>query len=297
MNFIGLLQNVDSSILDVKLENSFEFKSISEREGTELFSKLEKLPRNYISRKLSTEYPCLNLELNQYFVVENSFDIIISNEGFVEGFSKIQKLELFYLLPKISLMLLFKEGNIAMPISYYWYKEPCRLFTGRTSFDYSHSSRLLYTLNHEEIPKLQDFLKSTRMPFRDYIQLAFDNFELSYEIHVGNVAFLSLMNGLEALFNPGGGEITYKLSRNCAVLLGKNKQEATEIFRNVKELYDLRSSIVHGAKRNVEEGKLNNLRGYLRESIKRLIKINKPKEKILDTLNKSAFGEQVWGPI
>jgi hypothetical protein len=120
--------------------------------------------------------------------------------------------------------------------------------------------------------------------------LAFDNFESSYAIDVQNVAFLSLMNGLEALLNPGGGEITYKLSRNCAVLLGKDKRDAIGIFKDVKDLYDLRSSIVHGATRNVEEGEILKLRGYLRESIKKLLKTNKPKEEVLDDLNERGFG-------
>lgn len=295
MYFIGLLQNVDSSILNVKLENGFEFKSISEEKGTELFSKLEKCPPRNTYMKLSGDYSCLNHELNEYFFVENSFDVTLSDDGFVEGF-EIQDLELTYLLPKISLMLLFKEGNIAVPISYYFYDESFRLFTGRTSFDYSHSRRLPYTLNQEEIPELQDFLMDTKTPFVDYIQLAFENFELSYKIPWENVAFLSLMNGLEALFNPGGGEISYKLSRNCAVLLGKDKQDSTEIFKNVKDLYTLRSKTVHGVEKSVGAADILKLRGYLRESIKRLIRVNKPKEEVLASLNESGFGKQVQAP-
>lgn len=38
-------------------------------------------------------------------------------------------------------------------------------------------------------------------------------------------------------------------------------------------------------------------RGHLRESIKRLLRINKPKEEVLGILNESGFGEQGWGPV
>lgn len=290
MYFIGLLQNVDSSILSVKLEHNFRFKSISKEEGEQLFSVLENLPLLHTHLKLAMDYPCLNRERGKYFSVEKSFDVVMSDDGFPKGFPEFQKLELFYLIPTIRLMRLFKEGDIAMPISYYYYDGEPRLFTAGHSFAY-YSRGPSYVLNEDEITKLQKFLTYTKEPFVDYIQLAFDNFELSYEIFSTNVAFLTLMNGLEALLNPGKGEIRYRISRNCGVLLGKDKQEATEIFRNVKELYNLRSSIVHGTKRKIEEGELNKLRGYLRESIKRLLKINKSKKEVLDILNESGFGE------
>lgn len=293
MHFIGLLRNVDSSILNVKLENNFKFNSISDYEGGQLFSVLEHLPSEYITRRLFMEYRCLNPKLKKYFFVENSFDVTLQEGGFPKELIELQDLVNHYLVPKIRLMRLFKEGDISMPLKYYFFENPFSPYI-RMWMPAHLPYEPMYTLNEDEIPKLQDFLKNAKMPFRDYIQLAFDNFESSYEIHVRNVAFLSLMNGLEALFNPGRGEIRYRISRNCAVLLGKDKQEATEIYRNVKELYGLRSSIVHSFKKiSVEEEKLIELRGYLRESIKRLLRVNKPKEEVLDILNESGFGEQI----
>lgn len=292
MYFIGLLQNVDSSILKVGLENNFKFNSISQEKGTELFSKLEKLSPIHTHRKLAMDYPCFNIKLKKYFFIESSFGVTISKDGYPKGLFEFNQLVNSYLVPTIRLMRLFKDGNIGIPIKYYFFKKPFRQKTSeRTLILPSH--RPIYTLNEDEIPKLQDFLEKTKMPFRDYVQLAFDSLELSYEIPWGNVAFLSLMNGLEALFNPGEGEIRYRISRNCGVLLGKDKQEANEIFRDVKKLYDLRSAIVHSIKKiKVEEGEILKLRGYLRESIKRLLRINKPKGEVLDILNESSFGEQ-----
>jgi hypothetical protein len=74
-----------------------------------------------------------------------------------------------------------------------------------------------------------NFIK-IRYPFRKTLQLAFNNFNLSYEVENVNLQFLSLMNGMEVLFNPsGGGELTYRISRNTAVLLGQDKIEAENI--------------------------------------------------------------------
>lgn len=305
MYFIGLLQNVDSSILNVKLENNFKFNSIPEKEGGLLFSALENLPFEHIVRKLFMDYHCLEPKLKQYFFVENSFDLsgdellslqkLLKFNGSV--FSKLSKLDGLvhsYLYPTLRLMRLFKEGSIGMPLRYYFYMDrknkPHSSMRGWTHIYQPPGP--IYSLKEDEIDQLQKFLKDTRMPFKDYIQLAFENFELSYGVHPTNVAFLSLINGLEALFNPGGGEIRYRLSRNCAVLLGNDKQEATEIYKNVKRFYSLRSSIVHSSKKiNVEREELIKLRDYLRESIKNALRINKSKEEMLDILNAKGFGE------
>ena len=285
--FVGLLQNVDSSILKVKLENNFRFNSITKSEGIELFSVLENLPWHKLITKLFMDYPCLNPNLEMFFIVENSF-----NSDLFNNMSKFNNELVAHLSPKIRLMRLFKEGNIGMPLQYYFLKDPLTSLLQSSEQAYI-SSRSCYSLSDVEIDQLQNFLEKTNLPFKHkYIQLAFENFELSYKVDSPQLAFLTLMNGLEASFNPVRGEIIYRLSRNCAVLLGKNKQDADEIYRNVKNLYDLRSSIVHGGKVNVEGGKIFELRGYLRESIKKLYILDKPKEEVLKNLNESGFGEQ-----
>lgn len=290
MRFIGLLQNVDSSILNVKLAHGFKFNSISKDEGLKLLTTLENLPLQHVHGKI-TEYHCLNFGLGKIFFVGNDCKITLTQDGASIGMSKLNNLVYSYLRPKIKLIRLFKEGDIDVPLTYYFTDEPNLPKSSERRL--AHYSRgPMYHLNKGDIPKLQDLLNKTKMPFRDYIQLAFDSFEWSYEIHSENLAFLSLMNGLESLFNPGPGEIRYRLSRNCAVLLGKDKQEANEIFRNVRNLYDLRSSIVHGGKKIiVQDGQIHEVRRYLRESIKKLLDTNKPKEEVMKTLNQRGFGE------
>jgi hypothetical protein len=283
--FIGLLQNVDSSILKVKLEHNFKFESISKKEGSGIFSILENLDWGHTINKLFMEYPCLNVELDRYFFVENSFDVTISDDGRIYGgeLSEFDQLVHSYLFTKIRLMRLFKEGNIKMPLTYFFSKDPLKsVIKGSMFATYSHGP--LYTLGGEEVSQLQDFIKNTKMPFRDYIQLAFDNLELSYEIWYRDLTFFCLMKGLEGLFYPGEGKIRSTISKNCAALLSEDKKE-NEIFRNLKKFYELRSKIAHGfTKIDVKEEELIQLRGYLRESIKKLLQIDKPREEVLKSL-------------
>ena len=100
------------------------------------------------------------------------------------------------------------------------------------------------------------------------------------------------MISLESLFHPSDqAELRYRISRNTAVLLGRNKKyDSVEVYSNIRQLYDKRSKIVHtGMKGIINNDDLLNLRSYVRESIKMIIGLNKNKEDMLNLLNKSGF--------
>jgi hypothetical protein len=102
------------------------------------------------------------------------------------------------------------------------------------------------------------------------------------------------MISLEALFNPGGQELRYRISRNTAVLLGKNKGDSKRIFSKMTKLYDKRSAIVHkGEQRVVNKKELLELRHYVRESIKKANRMDKDKDELLDMLNARGFSGRV----
>lgn len=188
-------------------------------------------------------------------------------------------------------MRLFKEGNINLPLKYYFTKDPLSSFIrgGRPRYSY----RELFSLKKEELKDLHNFLKRHTLPFsHTYMQLAFENFEISYEIPNQSLTFVALMNGLEALFNPGGGEITHRISRNCAVLLGSDVKDSRKICKDVKCLYALRCKIVHAHKEvRVENDELKRLRDYVRRALKAMLNLNKPKNKALKILDEMGFGE------
>ena len=198
---------MDSTILGVKLKHGFKFGQMSESEGNKFFSALERLSEILTVKKLFIDYHCLDPQLKKYFFVENSFDSSVTAGIPHEVAEFDNKLLLSYLDPTLRLMRLFKEGNINMPIKYYFTKDPLSPFIRGSKPRYSYPEP--FSLNHEELKDLHNFLKRYTLPFsRTYMQLAFENFEISYEIANQSLAFLALMNGLEALFNPGGGEIT-----------------------------------------------------------------------------------------
>ena len=69
---------------------------------------------------------------------------------------------------------------------------------------------------------------------------------------------------LEALINPVRDEITYRLSRNAAILIGCNKTDSQNIFDEVKSLYTKRSALLHTGKTGkVKREELNRLRFYV----------------------------------
>lgn len=103
------------------------------------------------------------------------------------------------------------------------------------------------------------------------------------------------MVSIETLLNPGEHELTYRISRNAAVLLGKEKEDSKMIFSEIKDLYNKRSKIVHAGNSNIINNEdLLKLRHYVRESIKEINKIGKNKNYLLDMLNSCGFGERPW---
>ena len=297
---MGILANTDSSILKINLDRGFNIESISENEGVDLVSTLEGLPYNKIGDKLFIEFPCLNSSERKLYFISNSFESI--DEGGFERWNAVAEFENkflhSYLDPTIRLMRLFKEGNICMPLRYYYFIDDGvpKPFT-RREMTLHISPNPKYTLEDSEVSDLDKFIRDTKLPFTEsFLQLAFENFELSYQTHDMNLSFLSLMISLEILFHPSGqGELNYRISRNAAVLLGKDKKDSTEIKGKVKELYGKRSAIVHNGKSNsVDKEDLLKLRHYVRDSIKEFNKIGKSKDEILDLLDSLGFGEMPW---
>lgn len=298
---MGLLANTDSSILKVDLEQGFKIHALSENEGVKFISNLEKRHPSRIAKKLSMDFHCLSGEKKLYYI-GNSFegDIEMDDKGMLTSFPGVGKFDNKfvhgYLKPVIRLMRLFKEGNICMPLKYYYVIDDSIQKLVLVHFTGSTILPELYTLDSSEISDLHGFIQETKFPFKEsFLQLAFENFELFYEFFNINLRFLSLMISLECLFNPGNQELGYRISRNAAVLLGKDKKDSQHIFDDIKDLYGKRSQIVHTGKSNIiSKQDLLLLRHYVRESIKEINKICKSKIELLDLLNSCGFGERVW---
>lgn len=294
IHFMGLLANVDTSILNVELDNGFKIYTLPEREGITLLSIFESLPDMAIYQKL-VKFNCFSGD--KLYYIGNSFesDIEMNDEGVLTSVPVgkfVNDLVHGYLYPVIRLMRLFKEGNICMPLEYYYFVDNNRPKSFMRMGTNLYVSQELYTLESSEIPDLQRFIQNTKLPFKEsFLQLAFENFELSYQTHNMNLSFLSLMISLETLFHPSDqGELRYRISRNTAVLLGNEKEDSETVFREIKDLYDKRSKVVHTGESNIiNKDDLLKLRYYVMESIKKVNKIGKDKEEMLKQLNSQGF--------
>ncbi len=294
--FKGILANVDASILDVDFDNEFEIEAFSEEEATTLLSSLEKIPTMTIAQKYFMNYQALNLSEHRMYAVSKTIENV-SKDIFADTARFDNKWVNGCLQPKIRLMRLFKEGNICMPAKFYYRLQNDEIH-GTTRVE---SGRYIsiepYNLEISEIPVMQNFIRSVKLPFKkNFLNMAFENFELSYEVSDMQLAFLVLMIGLETLLNPSNYEVRYRVSRNTAVLLGENKADSEDIFAQVKELYDRRSEIVHTGERKVTAKKdLLKFRDYLK-AIKEIHSLGAEKKAIMKLLTANGFGEKINYP-
>lgn len=297
--FKGLLANVDSSILQVNFNHGFKIESFSMEEAVALLSQLEGTPgmldgMSFVQRYFSV-YNCFNFSEQRMYVISKSFENTFNQDPstfFSERTKFDNALVRGYLEPLFRSMRLFKEGDIRMPARFYYRDRiPGRMHIGSELY----VSREPYHLESDEISILDSFTGSIELPFkRDFLHLAFENFELSYGIPDMQLAFLVLMIGLETLLNPSQYEVRHRISRNTAVLLGENRANSEEIFTEVKKLYDKRSEIVHSGKRSiVVRGDFLKLRDYLRKAIIKINRIEMEKNEITDLLDSHGFGEEI----
>lgn len=99
----------------------------------------------------------------------------------------------------------------------------------------------------ENIDEINEFFELfwVRVNRLKYIQIGLASYEQSFTENNLNMSFLSLCIVLESTTSQAT-ELTYRLSRNAAILCGKDKESSQKIFKRVKEIYKLRSRMVHG---------------------------------------------------
>lgn len=167
---MGLLANTDSSILKVDLDHGFKIEDISDDEGVNLISILERLPYKEVSKRLFMDFPCLNLSEKKFYFISKSFEPV--DEGWAGTWNTIAEFaDNFvrgYLNSVIQLMKLFKEGNICIPLTYYFLIDnntPKLVVKHDTALYISPKPE--YTLENLEIPDLQRFIQNTKLPFKE----------------------------------------------------------------------------------------------------------------------------------
>lgn len=298
--FFAPLGNVDDSILNLKLKNEFKIDSMSSDLGSKIISAIVRIEPGNINH-----WPDFSTVFSQskIFFISNSFDFDLSTTDtngnsltVIDLYNFVNNLANQNLVIPLRLLRLFKEGNIYTP---FWCvyslidEKPTILLTGGGTSNIQYQN--LFHLDDSEIENVQKFLETTEIPLKsDYLKMAHENFELSYTVSNPSLSFLSLMIASEILFNPGSGDITYRISRNFAVLLGTSIKDARHIQKEIRELYRKRSKLIHSGKEIEnfvgEEDYVLKIRYYVRKSIKKIISMNISKDGLLDFLNSKGFG-------
>ena len=197
---------------------------------------------------------------------------------------------------KFRLLRLFKEGNVVLAYSFLYHvrdMEP-RVVTVVREYPIADTTR--FTLTPDEVSEAQSFMESVSLPLPQvHLQLAFESFEFSYEIHDISLAFLSLMIAMEVLLQKSNHELRYRVSRNTGVLLGQDRSRGEAIFMEMRDLYDKRSKLVHmGDRSSVTREDVLKLRHYVRETIKEVVSSGMSKDELARTLNSCGFGQRPW---
>lgn len=91
-----------------------------------------------------------------------------------------------------------------------------------------------------------------------------------------DIVILDCFVALEALFSKSGEktEMTYKLSNRISTMLGDNTDSRIKIRKEIRDLYDLRSRIVHGDHIELQQNAFGNLIVYTREAIFRFVRLS-----------------------
>lgn len=148
-------------------------------------------------------------------------------------------------------------------------------------------------LSSRLFPQINEFIEKTTTPLKpSFIDLALQSYSISQEIPHNHLRFLSLMMALEILFNISPQELSYRIGRSTAILLGRSKNESMEIASTIKSLYSKRSRLVHNGKASdLSHDDIDTLETIVRKSILALYKLGKNKEDLAEIFTALGFGD------
>jgi len=110
--------------------------------------------------------------------------------------------------------------------------------------------------------------------------------EFAYQKKQGEFKILYFAMALESLFGISNYELRFRLALTTARFISNDPGEREEIFNKIKEAYDIRSSIVHGLRKELTLSEIRlaeiSLREYLRRALLKIMQ-NKKLIRIFDS--------------
>lgn len=134
---------------------------------------------------------------------------------------------------------------------------------------------------------LRDFRRAARLTGKiDEVYSEFDGKKEGYPalrtafsaIKLGMYAFNTSMRllqeaiALESLCSTDTTEVTHRIAVTCAVLLGSTQGERKKIYKEAKDLYGIRSRVVHGSGQRVTKEELKRIEQLARRLLRYVLK-------------------------
>ena len=154
----------------------------------------------------------------------------------------------------------------------------------------------LHINDNIESQKLNDFIikigdKISSSNFSpDILRQACFLYDQSYTSPVETIRFMTCIIGIESILLDGKLELSYRFSRNGAMLLSNNEEEYWKYSKILKEVYNKRSTYVHTGKLNgLKPEDIIQAREILRKVILEVISKNKTKNELLKELEVKGY--------
>lgn len=217
-----------------------------------------------------------------------------SNPQFIYLFKQTQ--DIFDIRSVITALRLYKLSKIGMSYPLSFNQDGGCI--GNVMYDYYNMHFIkdvpAFSLNEKERGKIQEFYELVSKPQTNHIQQMIQLFHEAYRNRNNHIAFIMRVTILEMLIE-GNAELSFRLSRSIAVLLGRDKTESQEIFNRCKKIYSARSTFLHDGRTDkiTPEAELLAL-DYSRRIIANLICIGEDIKKVRETLDAYGFGENPY---
>ena len=313
----SLFVNVDNSVLGLNPiidKFGYQFVSINLQDFEKSFSHLVSLPKDFQSERNFV------FADGKHSVSQEFCELILNHQSFGHSALKnkaiilLQRIKDFeqevikntvsvglamqvaselqdFSYSLIQQLRLHKNGDIACPIEFQIIKDSRRVSfrSLRQSKFHGHAN---LKLTSDDVIILSKTL-TEKFVTNQLTELAINNFNLSYEISDLKTRYITLMTCLESLMNLGPHQITHTVSRHLALVISKSVNEFQLNYTRIKQLYDIRSNIVHGGTISEDLAKVTNeLHDKVRHAINYCIKLDIDKKSLFEKLNALGFGLQ-----
>lgn len=305
-----IIQNVDESILNLNQvikKYNFEFQEFTLEEFEIKFNHLINLPADFNrSGTITLEEGDISLEFYKLIVNHPEFGISILGNRKIYLLRSLKSCNIWKeenninmkgLLPYckevqtfveslLTQLRIFKIGDINYSTIFQLYPD-----TRKVAFKYTNkfpsSKRNEFKITLFEVRDFEKFYKPNFEP-NELVKLAIENFNLTYEIFNPKIEFILMISALESILNIGKDQISHTISRHLALIISCDKRKFEINYKKIKDLYALRSYIVHGTDtkkiKDLNE-KLSDLKDYVRITIRYCLKIELEKIDLFHLLN------------